>query len=240
MYMLTGTILNVFTVLLGAGLGLLLGQRLPARIQATVFDGLGLVLLLIGLQMALQTQNVLVLLGGMLLGGLLGGAAEIESRVERFGAAVQARLARGSSGFSEAFVASSLLFCVGPLTITGSIQNGLTGDYSALALKSMLDLFSSFALAASLGPGVLLSAVTVLVFQGGLALGAGVFQGVLQRAVVTELTAAGGLLIVGIGIRLLGLKPIRVANFLPALVVAPLLLVLSHSLGGLLPALPGR
>lgn len=237
--MISGTIFNVLTVLVGGTLGRLLGNRLPERVQTTVFDGLGLLTLLVGVQQALQTANVLLLLGSTLVGGLIGEALGIEERIERFGDRVQARLsADPDSRFSEAFVVSSLLFCVGPLTITGALENGLTGNYRPLALKAMLDLFSSFAFAASLGWGVLASALTVLLFQGGLSLGAGLFAGALDAEVIRELTAAGGLLIMGIGIGLLRLKHIRVANFLPALVLAPLLVGLLRWLGPLLPALP--
>lgn len=236
--MLSGTIFNVLTVLVGGSLGRLLGNRLPERVQTTVFDGLGLITLLVGVQQALQTANVLILLGSTLLGGLVGEGLRIESRLERFGDWVQRKLTKDeNSRFSEAFVVSSLLFCAGPLTITGAIENGLTGNYRPLALKALLDLFSSFAFAASLGWGVLASALTVLFFQGGLSLGAGLFAGILDAAVIRELTAAGGLLIMGIGIQLLRLKKIAVANFLPSLLLAPLLVILVRELSPLLPRL---
>jgi uncharacterized membrane protein YqgA involved in biofilm formation len=228
--MLSGTILNALTVLLGGTLGMLVGSRLPERVRTTIFNGLGLLTLLVGVQMALTTGNVLILLGSILLGGLAGEALRVQDRIERFGDQVQARLAKGDSQFSEAFVASSLLFCVGPLTITGSLQNGLARDPGPLALKSMLDLFSSFAFGASLGAGVLASIGTILVFQGGLSLGAGLFAGVLQAEVVRELTATGGLLIMGIGIELLRLKDLRLANFLPALIVSPVLVIIVREL----------
>ncbi len=238
MQMLSGTILNFLTVLLGGTLGKLLGDRLPKRVQTTIFDGLGLITLLVGIQMSLTTGNVLILLGGVLIGGLIGEALRIEQALERFGDWAQLRLAKNDSRFSEAFVASSLLFCVGPLTITGSIENGLNGNYKPLALKAVLDGFASFAFGASLGWGVLLSTLTILIVQGGLSLGAGVFSAILQPDVVRELTAVGGLLIMGISLRLLNLKQIAVANFLPALVIAPLLVVLVELIGPLLPRLP--
>ncbi len=237
--MLSGTIINVLTVLVGGSLGRFLGNRLPERVQTTIFDGLGLITLLVGIQQALGTANVLILLGSTLLGGLIGEALRIESRIERFGDWVQGKLTKDSaSRFSEAFVTSSLLFCVGPLTITGSLENGLVGNYRPLALKAMLDGFASFAFAASLGWGVLASTLTILVFQGGLSLGAGLFAGILDAAVIRELTAAGGLLIMGIGIQLLRLKRIAVANFLPSLLIAPLLVLLLRELAPLLPTLP--
>ncbi len=237
--MISGTIFNVLTVLVGGSLGRLLGNRLPERMQTTIFDGLGLLTLLVGVEQALQTRNVLILLGSTLLGGLLGEAMRIETRVQQFGDWVQRCLTQeGESRFSEAFVVSSLLFCVGPLTITGSIENGLTGNYRPLALKAVLDLFSSFAFAASLGWGVLASTLTILFFQGGLSLGAGLFAGILDEEVVRELTATGGLLIIGIGIQLVRLKQIAVANFLPALLLAPFFVLLVRTVSPLLPGLP--
>lgn len=239
LYMISGTIFNVLTVLVGGSLGRLLGNRLPERMQTTIFDGLGLLTLLVGVEQALQTRNVLILLGSTLLGGLLGEAMRIETRVQQFGDWVQRRLTQeGESRFSEAFVVTSLLFCVGPLTITGSIENGLTGNYRSLALKAVLDLFSSFAFAASLGWGVLASTLTILFFQGGLSLGAGLFAGILDEEVVRELTATGGLLIMGIGIQLLRIKQIAVANFLPALLLAPFFVLLVRTVSPLLPGLP--
>jgi len=152
---LSGTLLNVITVSVGSTLGLIVGQKMPDRIHKIIFDGLGLLTLLVGVQMGLETRNVLLLLGAVLIGGIIGELLKIESNLDRFGSWAQHKLTRGNDGrFSEAFVASSLVFCVGPMTITGSLQNGLTGDYRLLALKSFLDLFSSFAFAASLGWGV--------------------------------------------------------------------------------------
>ncbi len=236
--MISGTILNALTVLVGGSLGKLLGDRLPERVQRTVFDGLGLITLVVGMQMALTTRNALLLLGGLLLGGIAGEVLRIEDWIDRFGAWAQSRLARGDSRFSEAFVASSLVFCVGPLTITGSLENGLSGNYRPLALKSILDMFASFAFGASLGWGVLLSVVTILVVQGGLSLGAGFLAGMLDADVIREQTAVGGVLIMAIGISsLLQLKRIAVANFLPALVIVPLLVLLLRAVAPFLPSI---
>lgn len=237
--MISGTILNALTVLVGGTLGKLLGDRLPERVQRTVFDGLGLITLVVGIQMALTTRNVLLILGGLLLGGLVGEALRIEAQIDRFGAWAQRKLASGDSRFSEAFVASSLVFCVGPLTITGSLENGLSGNYRPLALKSMLDMFASFAFGASLGWGVLLSVVTILILQGGLSLGAGSLANVMDADIIREQTAVGGVLIMAIGLSsLLQIKRIAVANFLPALVIVPLLVALLRAIVPFLPAMP--
>ncbi len=172
------------------------------------------------------SQTPLYVLGGILLGGLIGEAIGIERRLEALGDAVQRKLARpggGASTISEGFVTASLLFCVGSLTVVGSIQDGLTGDYSTLATKAVLDGFAAIALAATLGWGVALSAITILLIQGTLTLGAGLFDDLLQGEALAALTSAGGVTIIGIALKLLDLKDVKVGNFLPALVVAPAL-----------------
>lgn len=231
---MTGTIINIVAVLIGGSIGALLGDRLPTRTRETVMHGLGLVTLLVGLQMALKTGNVLIVMGSVLTGGVLGEAWRIEERLEGLGHWFEARLSRGhpssaeGHSISRAFVTASLIFCVGPLTVLGSIQDGLTGDYRLLAIKSILDGFAGMAFAAAMGPGVLLSTLTILVYQGGLSLaarlmGAGLIRGaVAESPPVLEMTAAGGVLIMGIGLVLLELKRVRVANLLPAIGIAPL------------------
>lgn len=224
---MTGTLINVTAILAGSVLGISLGSKLPENMRNTVMHGLGLVTSLIGLQMALQTQNVLLLLGALLLGGVLGEVLRIDDSIERLGNFLQTMLASGrSSRFSEAFVTTSLLFCVGPMAILGSIQDGLSGDYSLLTVKSTLDGFASVAFSASLGWGVSFSALSILLYQGGLTLFAGLFDKVLTQPMITEMTATGGLIIVGIGLKLLDLKHMRLANFLPALALAPLMTLL--------------
>jgi uncharacterized membrane protein YqgA involved in biofilm formation len=220
----TGTLINIGAVLAGSTIGATVGARLPARLQERVLAGLGLVTLVIGVDNALQWShtNPLYVMGGVLLGGLVGEAVGIERRLEVLGDRIQHRVSRGGpSRVSEAFVTASLLFCVGPLTVLGSIQDGLTGDTTQLATKSVLDGFASIALAASLGWGVGLAAVSVLVVQGAITLGAGAFDQILVGQTLAALTSAGGLLIIGISLKLLDLKDVRVGNFLPALVLTP-------------------
>jgi len=226
--LLTGTFINVGTVLLGTLIGTVVGSRLPGSLQERVMAGLGLVTLVIGVDLALawRDTNPLYVLGGVLLGGLVGEAIGIESWLTRLGDRLQRAVSRGGhSTVSEAFVTASLLFCVGPLTVVGSIQNGLTGDYQALATKAMLDGFASIAIASTLGWGVALAAITVLVVQGGISLAAGLFDTVLPQGseALAALTSAGGVLIIGISLKLLALKDVKVGNFLPALVIAPAL-----------------
>jgi uncharacterized protein len=230
-----GTFVNVGAIVGGSLVGILIGAKLPERMRNTVMHGLGLICLLIGLQMAMQTKNILIVLGALLLGAILGEALRIEETFQRTGAFLQSILARGGeSRLAEGFVTASLIFCVGPMAILGSIQDGLTGDFRLLAVKSMLDGFASIAFAASLGGGVLLSAVPILLYQGGLTLFASILSSVLTDPMIVEMTATGGLIIVGISLRLLNVKELRLASFLPALALAPLIVVIIPIIKGLL------
>jgi uncharacterized protein len=217
-----GTAINVTAVVAGSVIGAAVGTRLTDRMRTTVLQGLGLVTTVIGLQMALQTKNILVVLGAVLVGGIVGELLRIGDGLERLGRFFQALLTRGGSNrFSEGFVTASLLFCIGPMAILGSLQDGLTGDYQLLAVKSILDGFASIAFAASLGWGVGCAAISVLVYQGAVTLLARVLEKLLTEPMVLEMTATGGILIIGIGIKLLNIKDIRLASFLPALILAP-------------------
>ena len=223
---MTGTLINVATVLAGTAIGTLAGSRLPQGLQQRVLAGLGLVTLVIGVDNALEWNdtNFLYVLGGVLLGGIAGEAIGIERKLEQLGDRIQSTISRGgTSRVSEGFVTASLLFCVGPLTVLGSLEEGLTGEYTQLATKAVLDGFASIALAAALGWGVGIAAVTVLVVQGALTLGAGAFEPILEGQTLAALTSAGGLLIIGISLKLLDVKDVKVGNFLPALVFAPAL-----------------
>jgi uncharacterized membrane protein YqgA involved in biofilm formation len=224
---MTGTFLNSTSVLAGSAIGLAIGSRLPERMRSTVFTGLGLVVGLVGLQMALTTKNVLVVLGAILAGGLLGEILRIQDGLEKIGSSLQALLpGSGNSPLGEGFVTASLVFCVGPMAILGAIQDGLTGDYRLLAIKSMLDGFASVAFSATLGWGVALSAVTILFYQGGITLFAHSLSVFLTDPMIGEMTATGGIIIIGIGVKLLDIKDIRLASLFPALVAAPLLVAL--------------
>jgi uncharacterized membrane protein YqgA involved in biofilm formation len=221
---LDGTLLNSLTVLIGCVLGLLVGNRLPERIHDSLFGILGLFTILIGLQDALGTQNALVVLGSLLVGTILGEALNLDAGLQRLAEWVQAKLSRKGSSVSEAFVTASLVFCVGPLSILGSLDNGLKGDITKLAIKATLDGFAALAFSATLGWGVLISIAVILIYQGSLSLFAQMLAPVLgNHATIVELTATGGLILVAIGLKLLKIRELRVANFLPALVMAPLI-----------------
>jgi uncharacterized protein len=240
-----GTAVNVGTVVVGAGLGLLLGHRLPVRTRETVTDALGLVTLLIGgLSAATVTSDalaaevgsaapVLIVLGSLLIGGIAGSLLDIEFRLDQLGDWLRRRLSRSPGTgeedyqarrrFIEGFVTASLVFCVGPLTILGALSDGLGLGADQLLLKAALDGFASIAFAASLGVGVMASAVAVAAIQGILTLIGFLIGDFLPAAHLDAVTASGGLLLLGVALRLLAIKPVPVGNLLPALLVAPLL-----------------
>ncbi len=218
-----GTAINVVAVLVGGGIGTLVGAKLPERMRETAMRAIGIVTLLIGVSNFLEFDNPLVPLLSVILGLVIGEFLGIDDALKRFGVYLQKRLSKGESPVSRAFVTTSLIFCVGPLTILGSLEDGFMRDYSLLALKSALDFVASLSFAAVLGWGVLLSAGTVLVVQGLLTLSARFLGEVVTEPMILATTATGGVLILGLGLVLLELKEVRVANMLPALVIAPLL-----------------
>ena len=239
-----GTLLNVVTVLAGSGAGLLLGHRLPIRTRDVVTDALGLVTLLAAALSAAAVLDrpltaavgrggpVLIVLASLLVGGILGSLLRIEDRLAAAGGALQAWLTAGRGAdngheqrdrFVQGFLTASLVFCVGPLAVLGPINDGLGRGIDQLALKSTLDGFAAIAFASSFGLGVAASAITVAVVQGGFTLLGVVLGDVLPPAHVSALTATGGLLLVGIALRLLRVRQVPVADLLPALLVAPLL-----------------
>ncbi len=235
MGVLTGTLLNAATVLIGGVVGTVVGDRLPERLRENVVRGVGLFVTAIGVKFAIDTSNLLFMLGAILLGGIIGSLVGVDARLNQLGDALQRRFARGgTSTVAEAFVTASVVFCVGPLTFLGSIQNGLAGDATLLSVKSVLDGFTAIALAATLGWGVLLTVPLILVYQGGLAVGASLFAGVLSDLQLREMSAVGGLLLIGVGLRLLAIRDVKVADFLPAIIVSPLVVA---AFGRLLEAL---
>ena len=242
-----GTLLNVATVMVGGMLGLLFGARLPESLRKTVIAGLGLFVLAYGLYSFLKTQNPLIVLGSLLIGALLGEWWKIEDGLEYIGKWLESHFNGKQSGdperdrrrstapstdFVRGFLTASLVFCVGPMAILGSIQDGLKGDYSLLAIKSVLDGFAALAFASTLGVGVLFSVIVILFFQGGISLLAAQLSAVVTPAMMAELTAVGGVLLLGIAVSsLLEIKPIRVGNFLPSLAIAPLVVAFLALIG---------
>jgi uncharacterized protein len=218
-------------VVAGAAIGLTLGRVIPARVQQTIRAAVGLFVAVYGIQLTFKTRNPLVLLVSALVGAVIGEALRLDDGVQALGRWAERRTQRGGEPgrVSLAFVTTTLLFCVGPLTILGSFLDGTRGDITVLAIKSILDGFSAIVFAATLGWGVLLSAVSVLVVQGSLTLIAVIAHAGLSDVQTAELTAVGGLIVLAIALGVLELKAIKVANFLPALVVAPLLAGVLHA-----------
>ncbi len=220
-----GVFVNVITVVIGSLVGLLFQKGIPERVSKAAMIGLGACTVYIGISGSLCGENVLILIAAVVLGGICGTLLDIDGKLNRFAENVERKFRKEGQKVSlaEGMVSATLLFCVGSMTVTGSIQAGLTGDNSVLITKAMLDLVSSMMLASSLGLGVLLSAVAVLVIQGGLVLLAGVIAPFMSAGAINEMTCAGSLLIMMIGANLMGLSKFKVADYLPAIVLAPLL-----------------
>lgn len=217
-----GTLINAAVILLGTAVGLILRKGIPERLRETVVQGLGLCVILIGLSGALETQDTLCVILCMAAGGLIGSAVDIEKRLNHLGGMLERRFAGGKSGANEggvakAFVTASLMYCVGAMAIVGAMDSGLRGDHSTLIAKSVLDGVTSIFFASSLGAGVGLSALAVLIYQGAIALLAGWLEPLLTEAIITEMSAVGGLLIAGIGLNMIYDKHIPVGNLLPAI-----------------------
>jgi uncharacterized protein len=221
--LLLGTATNVAAIILGSIFGLLLRRRLPRRFTIILTQGLGLVTALIGIRMMIATENVLVVLLSIVAGGVVGELFQIERKLDAFGVGIEKKLSKRRGTFAKAFVTSSLLYCVGPLAILGALQDGLRGDFTLLLTKSGLDGIASVAFASTLGIGVLFSALPVLAYQGSLTIGASLLAPYLTSSVVSEMTATGGLLILGIGLNVLQVTKIKVGNMLPAILIAAIL-----------------
>jgi uncharacterized protein len=254
---MTGTLLNVITIIVGGCVGVLLGGRLPERLRQTVVAGLGLFVLVLGVQTFFQTHNSLVVLGSLLIGAMLGEWLQVEEGIRNLGRWLEARfsgrkaksivsaadLSEGEVSaaaaavlkqerFVRGFFTASLVFCVGPIAILGSIEDGMTGNYQLLAVKAILDGFAAMAFASSLGIGVVFSALPILLYQGGISLAAVQIRPIISDLMLSEMSATGGVILVAIAISsLLEIKQIRTGSFLPALLVAPILVAVLTLLG---------
>lgn len=234
---MTGTLINVAAILIGGTIGLFFGARIPEKFKNTVIAGMGLFTAALGLQMFFKSENSLIVLGALIIGALLGEWIGIEDGLQAFGQMLEKRFSPGTepldetqgksgsnSKFVRGFMVASLLFCIGPIAILGSIQDGLTGDYKLLAVKSTLDGFASIAFASTLGVGVLFASIPILIYQGGISLLANQLNAIITDPMMAEMTATGGVILMGVAFsNLLEIKKIRVGNFLPALAIAPLI-----------------
>ena len=227
-----GTLINAGLVVLGSGLGVLIGDRIPEQMRITLLQVIGLVTIALGVSDAIDTRNMVFPLVGMAVGALIGELLAIESRLERLGERLQRRFARdaGSDGgegkFVKGFVTASALYCIGPLTVLGAIEDASGQTPQLYIIKGSLDGFVSIMFAAMYGIGVAFSALSVLVVQGSLTLGGAGLDAVLEDRMRTELFAAGGIAVIGIGLNLLQVTKIRLANLLPGLVITPVLVAI--------------
>lgn len=212
-----GPLVNAAAVILGGTLGLMLGNRLPERVRAIVFQGVGLCVLCIGMKMAFVTVNPLIVIFSVVIGGALGELMKLEDAMTWLGNWCKKKFRSSNPRFTEGLVNASVLFCIGAMAILGSFDEGLRGDRTVVYTKAMLDGLTSVALASAYGAGVLFSGVSVLIYQTAFVLCAGVFQPLMTAAVMNELVAVGGTLIVGIGLNLLDITRIPLSSMLPAL-----------------------
>ncbi|WP_461206588.1 DUF554 domain-containing protein [Clostridium sp. DL1XJH146] len=217
-----GTIVNTIAIVLGSLIGLLLRKGLPENYKDTIMKGISLAVILIGLQNALKTEDIMLVIISMVIGSILGEFLNIEQALENIGHNIENKFSSSESGIAKAFVTSSLLFCVGSMAVVGALQSGLTGNHETLFAKSTLDGIASIIFASSMGIGVIFSAAAVFLYQGLITIAASLLKGLLVDSVITEMSAIGGLLIVALGFNMLEIKKIKVANMLPAIFI-PLL-----------------
>ncbi len=219
-----GTIANVCAILAGSFLGLILRRGFPLKWQETILQGIALCVLIIGVQMATQSNNILIVIASIVAGTVLGEMLDIDDKLNKFGAWVEGKIIKNKDGsvsgaIGEGFIAASLIYCVGAMAIVGSIQDGLTGDPQTLYAKSMLDGISAIIFTANMGIGVALSAISVGIYQGILTLLASYIEPYITKAILNEISAVGGILIMGIGLNMLKVVTIRIANQLPSIII---------------------
>lgn len=236
---MVGVFVNVATVLIGSVIGLLLKKGISQKYTDAVMTGIGLCTVLIGISGMLKGENTLVAIISMVIGAILGTALDIDKKINSVGGFLSTKLKKEGDkvGVAQGFVTASLLFCIGAMTIIGSLDAGLKGDNTMLFTKSVLDLFSSMMLSASLGIGVIFASFFVLVFQGGIVLLSGLLEPILTQSAVAEMTCVGSLMILALGLNLMNITKIKVANYFPALILAPAICALFEFLGKYIPAL---
>jgi len=218
-----GTLINAGAIIIGSTIGLIIHSKLPERITTITFQGIGLFTIVLGVSMAMKTSNFLIMIVSIVSGSVIGEFLDLENVIDRFSGWIKSKTKFGDDKFSEGFITSSLLFCMGSMAILGAIEEGLGGNPNLLLAKSVLDGIASIVLAASLGVGVIFSAVPLLLYQGGITLFAGSLQHFLTDIIINELTAVGGLLLIGLGISLLEIKKLKIMNMLPSLLIVVIL-----------------
>ena len=218
-----GTLINAAAVIIGSIIGLIIHSKLPKKITNTAFHGVGLFTIILGVMMAIKTNNFLIMIFSIVVGAIIGEIIDVDKRINNFGEWLKKKFKTKNERFSEGFITAFMLYCMGSMTILGAFEDGLYGTPNLLVAKSVLDGFSSIVLAATMGIGVLFSFIPLLIFQGGLTLFASNMQTVLTDVIINELTAVGGIILLGLGITMLEIKKIRILNMLPSLVIVVVL-----------------
>jgi len=218
-----GTLINAAAVIIGSAIGLIIGSKLPSKLTKTALQAVGLFTIVLGIMMAIKTTHILFMILSIVSGAIIGETIDLEKRMNHFSSWLKSKIKTKNNRFSEGFVTAFLLYCMGSMTILGAIEEGIAGIPDLLIAKSVLDGFSSIVLAASLGIGVLFSSIPLLLYQGGLTLFASQMQFIFTETMINELTAVGGILLLGLGITMLEIKKIRVLNMLPSLLIIVIL-----------------
>lgn len=218
-----GTLINASTVIIGSIIGLIIKSKLPKKITETAFYGVGLFTIILGIMMAIKTNNYLIMIISVVIGSIIGEIIKIDKWINNFGEWLKNKFKTKNENFSEGLITAFLLYCMGSMTILGAIEEGIGGIPNLLVAKSVLDGFSSIILSATLGIGVLFSFIPLLIFQGGLTILASSIQNVLTDIIINEITAVGGIILLGLGITLLDIKKIRVINMIPSIILAGIL-----------------
>ena len=223
---MVGTLVNVAAVIIGSIIGLVVHTKLPKRIITIVFQGIGLFTIFIGIKMALKTDYLLIMVFSIVIGSVLGELINIEKGINNLSEYLKRKIKLSSDKFSEGLITAFLLFCLGSMTILGAIEEGLGRRPTLLFTKSLMDGFSSIALSASLGIGVIFSVIPLLIYQGGLTLFAGHLQPFFAKTMINELTAVGGILLIGLGINILEILKLKISNMLPSLIIVVILVLI--------------
>lgn len=214
-----GTIVNSLVVIIGSLLGVTLKNGIKKEYQNTIMDGIGLAVVLIGVSGGIQSENIVLVVVSLAIGGLIGEILDIDARLDRLGNKAQKVFGKGDSNFSKAFVNATLIYCIGAMAIVGALESGLTGNHETLFAKSALDGISSIIFASAMGIGTAFSAIAIFIYQGSITLLASYIKDILTAEVINEMSAVGGVLIIAIGLNLLNIKRIKVANMLPAIFI---------------------
>ncbi|MDY0235014.1 MAG: DUF554 domain-containing protein [Gudongella sp.] len=214
-----GTMVNTVAIVVGAFVGVFLNKGIKEEYTKTIMDGMALTVIIIGIMSAIEMENLILVLGSIVVGSIIGEKLDLDKRLEKLGDNLGKRFGKGDSNFSKGFIMASLVYCIGAMSIIGALESGLTGDHSTLLAKSVLDGVGAVIFSSTLGIGVAFAAIPVFLYQGGIALLAGFTKDLFTPSVIREMSAIGGILIVAIGINILGIKKIKIANMLPAIFI---------------------